>query len=508
MKPSLLIPAAIALPLSLGAQTQRPNILFAFGDDYGRYASVYGEIERDNAICRLIETPNFDRVAREGVLFTNAHVPAPSSTPCRSSLLSGQYFWRTGKGAFLHGEWNDSIPTFPLILEAAGYHVGYTYKAWGPGTNIEAPFGGSRNKYQRRGNKFCQFSQNVSKTPDGDVQKAKQKLYDEVAANFRDFLAAGEDGEPFCYWWGPTNTHRAWVRGSGKELWGVEPDELKGLMPEFMPDVPEIREDFADYLGECLAFDAGLGVLLAILDEMGELDNTLIVVSGDHGIPGFPRSKSNLYDLGTRVGLAIRYPASIKGDRVVEDFVNLMDLAPTFLEFGQSQVPEAMTGLSLKPVLESGRKGKVDPERTYVVTGRERHVREARAGNLPYPQRAVVTERYKYIRNFEPSRWPIGTREDGLRDIDGGPTKTWFMDNYENPAYSFYVNLAFGKRPYEELYDLRKDPDEVHNLAWDPAYQKVRKELSDKLEEVMTTTGDPRMTEGLCVYDSPLFVNM
>lgn len=508
MKPSLLLPAAIALPLSLGAQTQRPNILFAFGDDYGRYASVYGEIERDNALCRLIETPNFDRVAREGVLFTNAHVPAPSSTPCRSSLLSGQYFWRTGKGAFLHGEWNDSIPTFPLILEAAGYHVGYTYKAWGPGTNIDAPFGGARNKYQRQGNKFCQFSQNASKAPEGDVQKAKQKLYDEVAANFRDFLAAGEDGEPFCYWWGPTNTHRAWVRGSGKELWGLEPDELKGLMPEFMPDVPEIREDFADYLGECLAFDAGLGVLLAILDEMGELDNTLIVVSGDHGIPGFPRSKSNLYDLGTRVGLAVRYPATIKGDRVVEDFVNLMDLAPTFLEFGRSQVPQAMTGRSLKPILESGRKGKVDPERTYVVTGRERHVREARAGNLPYPQRAVVTENYKYIRNFEPSRWPIGTPQDGLRDIDGGPTKTWFMDNYENPAYSLYVNLAFGKRPYEELYDLRKDPDEMHNLAWDPAYQKVRKELSDKLEEVMTTTGDPRMEEGLCVYDSPVFIDM
>ena len=152
MKPLVLLSTALALPVSLYAQKERPNILFAFGDDYGRYASIYADIEKDNKICRLIETPNFDRIASEGVLFTNAHVPAPSSTPCRSSILSGQYFWRTGHGAFLHGDWDGSVPTFPLMLESEGYHIGFTYKAWGHGSNLVVLMGGVRNIYTLIGN--------------------------------------------------------------------------------------------------------------------------------------------------------------------------------------------------------------------------------------------------------------------------------------------------------------------------------------------------------------------
>ncbi len=509
MKKTILIHAALAIPAALGAQkAERPNILFAFGDDYGRYASIYGQLEKENGICRLLETPNFDRVASEGVLFTNAHVPAPSSTACRSSVLSGQYFWRTGKGAFLHGKWDESIPSFPLILESDGYHIGYTYKAWGPGEVLNAPIGGERTKYQQSGGRFNTFSQNASKAPDGDYEKAKQKLYDEVAGNFKAFLKDRDNGEPFMYWWGPTNTHRAWEQGSGKQLWGIDPDKLKGIMPAFLPDVPEIREDFADYLGECMAFDNGLGVLISILEETGELDNTIIVVSGDHGIPGFPRAKTNLYELGTHVGLAVRYPAKIKGGRVVEDMVSLTDLAPTFLEYGKSDVPGVMTGQSLKKLLESGKSGQADKKRTYVITGRERHVVNAREGYLPYPQRAIVTHEFKYIRNFAPDRWPIGPLENGLRDLDGGPTKTWFMENFTNPAYEWHVGLGFAKRPYEELYDLRTDPAELVNVAADPKYRKVRDELSATLDRVLTSTGDPRMADGPCVYDLPEFTGM
>ena len=496
--------ALSAAVLHASGADPRPNILFAFGDDFGRYASIYAQIEKDNQLCELVHTPNFDRMAREGVLFTNAHVPAPSSTPCRSSLCSGQYFWRTGMGAILQGAvWDEQIPTFPLLLEQNGYHIGFTYKVWSPGTVKDAPYGGDRNRYAKRGNAFCFFSQNVSKAPEGQYEEAKQRLYDEVAGNFEDFLAAREGDEPFCYWWGPWNTHRPWVQGSGKKLWGIDPDDLRGKMPSFLPDVPEIREDFADYLGEVMAFDQGLGVLLDILEERGELDRTLIVVSGDHGIPGFPRGKTNLYDFGTRVGLAIRYPASVAGGRVVEDFVNLMDLAPTFLEFGATAVPEVMTGRSLKPLLESGRSGQVETDRTFVVTGRERHVAAAREGYLPYPQRAVVTARYKYIRNFAPNRWPSGMLENNLPDLDKGPTKEWFIANFENPAYAWEVELGFGKRPYEELYDLSKDPWEVHNLAYDPKYQQVRRELSERLDATLSATGDPRMSEGVCIYDLP-----
>lgn len=499
--------AALALSaITAGAADKRPNILFAFGDDFGRYASIYAEIEKDNYLCQLVRTPNFDRMAREGVLFTNAHVPAPSSTPCRSSLCSGQYFWRTGRGAILRGAiWDESIPTFPLLLESNGYDIGFTYKVWSPGEVKDAPYGAGRNRYQARGNKFCLFSQNASKAAGGDYEAAKKKLYDEVAGNFNDFLASREKGKPFCYWWGPTNTHRPWVKGSGKNLWGINPDDLKGKLPPFLPDVPEIREDVADYLGEVMAFDQGLGVLIDILEKNGELDNTVIVVSGDHGIPGFPRAKTNLYDFGTRVAMAVRYPATVASGRVVDDFVNLMDLAPTFLEFGETAIPDVMTGRSVKTVLESGRSGQVDKERTYVVTGRERHVDNARDGYLPYPMRAIVTGKYKYIRNFAPNRWPIGTLENGLPDIDGGPSKTWFMDNFNNPDYSWEVNLGFGKRPYEELYDLEKDPWETRNLVYEPEYQKAREELSARLDEVLVSTNDPRMSAEVCVFDLPPF---
>src|SRR5690606_13569427 len=135
------------------------------------------------------------------------------------------------------------------------------------------------------------------------VKAAKEELLDEVRANFDAFLAARPAGAPFCYWWGPTNTHRTWERGSGKALWGLDPDDLEGRMPAFLPDVHDIREDLCDYLGECMAFDAGLGVLLERLEAIGELDETLVVVSGDHGIPGIPRGKCNLYDIGCEVAL-------------------------------------------------------------------------------------------------------------------------------------------------------------------------------------------------------------
>ncbi len=125
----------------------RPNIVFAFADDWGRYASAYAPYEGQNSLNALIETPSIDRIAREGVIFQNAFVPAPSCTPCRSSLLSGRYFWQTGMGAILQGAvWDESIPTYPLELEKAGYHIGHTYKVWSPGWPVDAPYGAKRTQ--------------------------------------------------------------------------------------------------------------------------------------------------------------------------------------------------------------------------------------------------------------------------------------------------------------------------------------------------------------------------
>ena len=264
--------AAAGDPLVSGSEaysgSMRPNIVFAFADDWGRYASAYRPFEGPDSLNALIDTPHFDRVAREGVLFRNAFVPAPSCTPCRSSILAGQYFWQTGLGAILQGAvWDETIPTYPLTLEEAGYHIGYTYKVWSPGRALNAPYGAERTRFEPAGSEFGRFSHAATEwVPEKGVEGAKRTLLDETRTNFDAFLEAREDDRPFCYWWGPTNTHRTWEQGSGKALWGLDPDDLKGRLPAFLPDVHEAREDVCDYLGECLAVDAGLGVLLERLE--------------------------------------------------------------------------------------------------------------------------------------------------------------------------------------------------------------------------------------------------
>lgn len=510
--------------MSTAALPSRPNILFAFADDWGRYASAYRQFEGPNSLNQLIETPNVDRIAREGVIFQNAFVPAPTCTPCRSSILSGQYFWQTGLGAILQGAvWDEEIPTYPLVLEGAGYHIGYTYKVWSPGKTHNAPYGADRTRYEPAGTNYRRFSHYVTRhAPEVGVEAAKQQLYDETRQNFDAFLAARPEGTPFCYWWGPTNTHRTWEQGSGKALWGLEPDDLQGRLPAFLPDVHDVREDVCDYLGECLAVDAGLGVLLARLEELGELDNTLIIVSGDHGIPGFPRAKCNLYNIGCEVALTARWPGQIQPGRAVEDFVNLMDLGPTFLDAAGVAIPDTMTANSLLPILQSTASGQLETHRTYVVLGRERHVAAAREGYLPYPQRAIRTQDFLYIHNFAPDRWPMGDPKGlddptaatpdfadlrdhttiAYADLDAGPTKAWMIHHRAEDAIQPLFALGFGKRPREELYDLRTDPDYMHNLATDPTYDAIREELATQLMSVLREQDDPRVVEDNCRFES------
>ncbi len=507
---------------------RRPNIFFFFADDWGRYASTYDK----NPVNSLIRTPGFDRLAREGARFTNAHVCAPTCTPCRSALFSGQYFYRTGRGAILRpAVWDDSIPSFPLLLEKSGYRIGHTYKGWGPGTPANAPLGAKRTQFTQAGADFGLFSQNVTRlVAEGKhLNEAKESLYKQCLDNFDSFLTAArktsEDAaKPFFYYFGPTNTHRAWEKGSGKALWNLNPDDLKGKLPKFLPDVPEIREDFCDYLGEVLALDAVLQRFIAKLEAAGELDNTLIVVSGDHGIPGFPRAKCNLYNLGTEVALFVRWGDKIKPGRTIDDFINLMDLAPTFLEAAGETPPDCMTGRSILPLFFSGKEGRIDPARDYVVTGRERHYDSARADLTPYPQRAIRTKDFLYIRNFRPDRWPMGdprtwnaktppdeiTRESAdtgyaFADMDASPTKTWLLLHGSEPEWAPYWNYAFGKRPAEELYDLRNDPDYLVNVAADPAYETQRRELAARLMHILVTTGDPRVTGDGDTFERPPF---
>ena len=525
-----LVPIFLLLAGQLSAADStapRWNILFLFADDWGRYASVYAGIDGKPSLNDVVKTPNVDRVAREGVTFRHAFVNAPSCTPCRSSLMSGRYFFNTGRGAILRGAvWDESIPSFPLLLRDAGYHIGKSYKVWSPGTPADAPFGRQLYAYEKSGRAPNNFSEeSYARLERGmTVAAAREEILAQVRGNFDQFLAERKQGQPWMYFFGTTTTHRKWIKGSGKTLWGIEPDKLKGKMPAFLPDVPEVREDVADYLGEAQAVDAELGVLLERLQASGDADRTLIVVSGDHGMPGVPSGKCNLYDHGTAVALVIQVPG-VKGGRVVDDFTCLPDLAPTLMEVGGAKVPGGLYGRSLVSLLKSGKSGQVEAERTWVITGRERHVDVAREGNLPYPMRAFRTKDFVYIRNFAPDRMPMGDAKSALKgdaatataliedtrigfaDMDGSPTKSWLVAHRTDPKWQWHYEHAFGKRPAEELYDLRKDPDQVKNVATDPAYARAKADLAAQLMKKLTDAKDPRVTGDGKTFERPPFTD-
>ncbi len=505
------IPIVVLLMMTVFSNTaiialsnDRPNIVFAFADDWGRYASAYREPDRAT-INDVIETPNFDALAANGVLFWDAHVSAPSCTPSRTSVLTGRHFFRNGSGSQLHSPWAGDSAADPVmqlrsyhqILKDAGYHTGVTYK-----THVAMHlFNGAESQYNQAGQSFNRFSQNVSegKTED-ERQQIKQQLLAEVRNNMRGFLDKGEKGQPFCWYFSPTNAHRTWVWKSAQPLWGINPDDLKGKMPSFLPDNETVRQDMADYLGECQAFDAAVGVIVDELKQRGEFENTILVVSGDHGAPGFPRGKTNLFNFGTQVSLVVHWPKGVKNPgRRIDNPTSLIDLAPTYLAAVGLPPHEGMNGKSLLPILRDGdARGFTELGNDYVITGRERHVGNARADFLPYPSRAIRTKEYLYVRNFKPERWPMMTPpltagESTHGDFDGSPTKSWFAEVQGQTEYAKYVELGWGKRPAEELYDLRNDPDQLTNLAENSNHESLRKVMSDQLASILAETGDPRV---------------
>jgi N-sulfoglucosamine sulfohydrolase len=519
-----LLLCLLALTTLATAAADKPlNILFLFADDWGRYASIYAEHETFPSPNQVVKTPNIDRIAHEGALFRRAFVNAPSCTPCRSSLLSGRYFFNCGRAAILNGAvWDPAIPSYPLLLKDQGYHLGKSYKVWSPGEPADAPYGGQQFAYQKSGGRCNQFSQNVDKLMQQGVavEAAKQQIYAEVRGNFDSFLTARPKGAPFVFWYGPTNVHRKWVKGSGQAQWGINPDDLKGKLPKHLPDVPAFREDFGSYLGEIQAFDAQVGVIIEQLKKAGEYDNTVIVISGDHGAPGFPGGKCNLYDFGVGVTLAIRWPGQ-PGGRYIDDFVNLMDLAPTFMEIGGAKIPAGVNGHSLVSLMQSGKSGQIETQRDYVITGRERHVSSAREGNLPYPQRALRKDGFLYIHNFKPDRMPMGdyktltdtftpSQDDmendtyaAFPDMDASPAKAWLIEHRHDSQYKWYFDYAFAKRPEEELYDLSKDPDSTINVAKEPAYAATKTQMAAELMEKLTAVGDPRVTADPVPFEHP-----
>ena len=451
-----------------------PNILLAYSDDQSYpHASALGD--------PAVSTPAFDRVAREGVVFAHSYTACPSCTPSRSALLTGRPIWRLGEAGLLYGTLHPEFPLFTHILEDAGYHAGFVGKPWAPGD------------WRAGGLTRHPFGREYAGRPEPDPPHGIDTR--DYAANFEDFLAARPEGAPFFFFFGATEPHRDYEPGIGRRS-GLDPDKVD--VPPYLPDAPEVRSELLDYYYEIEHFDRHLGRMLDALERIGELDNTLVVVTSDNGMP-FSRTKATLYDGGTRMPTAVRWGARVPAGRRVDDFISHVDFAPTFLDAAGLPPNPMHDGRSLMPLLTSSKGGRLDPERAHVLTAMERHT-WCRPEGATYPMRAIRTHDYLYIRNFEPDRWPTGgpefisSNKAPHGDIDDGPFKDFMLRPETRRDFPREFELGFGKRPLEELYDCRADPHQMRNLATDPKHDEQRAQLWARLESDLTETADPRVS--------------
>ncbi len=439
------------------APAARPNIVILMADDWNWPQS-------QDVVDPNLRTPTFDRIAAEGVRFRNAFVNSPSCTPSRAALLTGMHPWQLQTGVHLWGALDAEFDTYTDRLEEAGYLVGYSGKGWGPGYLEEA---------RREDNPAGRI---VVGEPPGRAWDSPDRV-----ATFEDFLARREEGQPFHFWFNTSEPHRPYEWQSGLRR-GMRLEDV--VVPPTLPDTEETRTDLADYFYEVELFDTAAGDIVRHLERIGELDNTIVVMTGDNGMP-FPRAKMTLYDLGTKVPLAIRWPAGAPGGRVVEDFVTFADLAPTLLEAAGIAPPATMSAHSFLPALESEAEGLLDADRTRAFSSLELHCGR-------YPMRALRTAEYLYVRNYEPER-PINVCAD-YWESEAGYSPTWISVLTLDPASPMYQRIV-GTRPAEELYDIAADPYQLRNLAADEAYAAVRERLAAQLDAELRRTGDPR-TEG------------
>ena len=455
----------------------RPSILFAIADDASHF-SAYGH--------RFLNTPNFDRVAREGVLFANAFTVNPKCAPSRACILTGMHTWQLEEACNHFGVFPSKFAVYPDLVENAGYFVGFTGKGWAPGDYAAGGF--ERNP---AGPEF------TGRTLDPPSSTIKTKDY---AANFGDFLEARPDDQPFCFWYGGHEPHRKYEAGEGVRNGGRIEDVT---VPAYWPDDDVVKSDVLDYAFETEWFDKQLGLMLDQLEAIGELDNTIVVVTSDNGMP-FPRVKGQMYEDDFHLPLAVRWGDRGKPGRVVQDFISWIDFAPTFLESAGIESHGPHAGRSFVDILVSDRDGWVDPSRDHAFMGKERHDM-GREGDKGYPVRCLRTKDFLYIRNFEPDRWPAGNPETGFTNVDSSPTKTLILERHESGDDDYY-DLSFGKRPSEELFDIREDTACLHNLADDPEHADVKQQLWTSLERGLKEQGDPRVFGHGDVFDQYEYV--
>lgn len=467
----------------------RPNILFAIADDWGfGHAGAYG--------ATWVKTPAFDRVARSGLLFTRAYTPNAKCAPSRAILLTGRNSWQLEEAA-------NHIPYFPAkfktwveALRDNGYFTGLTSKGWAPGVANDA----NGKPREMAGKPF-------------NARKLKPEASgignSDYAGNFADFLNAAPKDTPWSFWYGAIEPHREYEYGSGIAKGGKKLTDLPRV-PSFWPDNEIVRNDMLDYAFEVEHFDRHLGRMIEMLEKNGALENTIIIVTSDHGMP-FPRSKGQAYEYSNHVPLAVMWPRGIKvAGRTVDDYVSFADIAPTLLELAglswQKAGMQAVTGRSLTEIFQATKSGRVIAARDHVLVGKER-TDIGRPNDVGYPIRGIVKNDLLYLRNFEIDRWPTGNPETGYLDCDAGATKTFILQERRDKGQSKYWDLGFGKRAGEELYDLKHDPDCVNNLAASPAHAALKTKLRAQMERELKAQGDPRMFGKGAIFDRYLYAD-
>ncbi len=435
--------------LALGAAPAGPpNVLFFITDDESW-------LERSAYGWSKLPTPAFDRVAKEGVLFTNAFTTSPSCAPSRASVLTGRHFSELEQGGFIQAFIPRKYHTVSRLLAEHGYEVASTGKGWGPGSH--ATLGIPSDSLGRK------FARATIPDPPKGVHAT------DYAANFATFLEKREPGKPFFFWAGVIEPHDPSGPDNHRLLereFGMTPEQVS--LPPFVEDTPANRRARANFVYEICLADRHLARMLASLEEHSLLENTLVVVTSDNGTAisdgsREPRGKASPYDLGCHVPLAVMWPARVAGGRTVTDFVSFADFAPTFLAAAGVAAPPGMTGRSLLSILESGRSGRVEADRDAIVTGLEWH---GEFDPVSRSYRSIRDDRHAYVLRY------------ANVDEAGEPLE---------PA-------ALVKPVKVEFYDLERHPWQLDDRSEDPALAADRERLAARLQAIGTARGDPRFT--------------
>jgi N-sulfoglucosamine sulfohydrolase len=400
-----------------------PNVLYLHSHDTGRYLEPYGH---------PVPTPNITQLANQGIVFREAFCAVPTCSGSRAALLTGQYGHSNGMLGLAHRGW---------VLNDYGEHIVHTLREAG---YWSAMIG----------------EQHIAKRPDvigyDRVVKVETSHVDAVAPIAIDLIAS----EPRAPWFlsvGFFETHREFFAPSSVG------DVLHSRPPENIPDHPDTRRDMASYKASARSLDQGVGAVLNALDQHRLVDDTLIIFTTDHGL-AFPGAKATLYDRGIGVALIMRGPGGFEGGRVIDALVSHLDIYPTLCDLAGVERPGFLQGESLLPLARR----EADEIRDAIFA-------EATYHAAYEPQRAVRTQRHKYIRRFGDRDRPV------LPNTDDGPSK------------DLLLRLGWGERriPFEQLYDLAFDPTEGANLIDDPEYAGVRGELEERLKGWMHDTADP-----------------